>query len=387
MRVAFINFGSPSNMKGLMINVHERAIRLQGVEKEFEVDYYLLRFKDSNLFRKFRKTPNEAFEDETTIGNVTYKNIWINRTILSYLMVHKFKLNVVNAQREFKTATIILKNYDLVMSHGYESNFLAYQNFIFNNVPYISSWHGSDINLYPHRNSKIFSLVKNIIEKASVNQFVSKKLLEKSNLISTKGNKELLYTGPSDIFYRYDVSKRNKLNEELNSNNKIIIGFVGNLIHVKNIGILPMIMNGLKDSHLFELWIIGDGNLKDVLLSDLKEKNINFRFMGRQPSSEIVKLMNCMSFLVVPSLSEGLPRVTLEAISCGVHVLGSNVGGIPEVISPKNCFELDNDLHFNIINRIQEILDKSEPPLFLDEKFKWESALNKILNNINNLKK
>ena len=47
-------------------------------------------------------------------------------------------------------------------------------------------------------------------------------------------------------------------------------------------------------------------------------------------------LMNCVDVLVLPSLNEGLPLVCAEALKCGANVVGSDVGGIAEVIGHQN---------------------------------------------------
>ena len=55
-------------------------------------------------------------------------------------------------------------------------------------------------------------------------------------------------------------------------------------------------------------------------------------FLGHQSQTEVANWMRRASVLVVPSLSEGFPRVVLEGIAAGVPVVATNVGGIPELI-------------------------------------------------------
>jgi glycosyltransferase involved in cell wall biosynthesis len=47
-----------------------------------------------------------------------------------------------------------------------------------------------------------------------------------------------------------------------------------------------------------------------------------------------VKMLNACDLYVVPSRWEGFGMVVLEAWACGVPVIGTNVGGIPEIIEP-----------------------------------------------------
>jgi glycosyltransferase involved in cell wall biosynthesis len=75
-----------------------------------------------------------------------------------------------------------------------------------------------------------------------------------------------------------------------------------------------------------------------------------------------------------------MPRVTLEALACGVNVVGSNVGGIPESIGKENCFDLDDNFIDNISNRIIEILENNEKPKPLSPEFSWEYAIEKEVN-------
>ncbi|MCI0417313.1 glycosyltransferase family 4 protein, partial [bacterium] len=56
----------------------------------------------------------------------------------------------------------------------------------------------------------------------------------------------------------------------------------------------------------------------------------HFRFAGFR--FDAVRFMSAIDVLVQPSLSEGLPRAILEAMSLSKPVIGSGVGGIPEII-------------------------------------------------------
>lgn len=84
----------------------------------------------------------------------------------------------------------------------------------------------------------------------------------------------------------------------------------------------------------FNLVIIGDGPSKPDL--ELRAHNLQLEdrviFTGKLRPEEVKDIMKDCFVFVLPSLSEGLPRVLLEAMALGKPVIGSNVGGILNLI-------------------------------------------------------
>jgi glycosyltransferase involved in cell wall biosynthesis len=56
------------------------------------------------------------------------------------------------------------------------------------------------------------------------------------------------------------------------------------------------------------------------------------RFVGEMPQAELATWMHRAGVFVLPSISEGLGRVVIEAMATGTPVIGSHVGGIPEMV-------------------------------------------------------
>ncbi|MEK7603682.1 MAG: glycosyltransferase [Patescibacteria group bacterium] len=84
--------------------------------------------------------------------------------------------------------------------------------------------------------------------------------------------------------------------------------------------------------------IVGQGSLFASLNSEVKslklENNVIFHGWAKD-SREVAELMNKSKILVMPSYNEGGPRVVLEAMACGVPVLATPVGIVPDVIKDR----------------------------------------------------
>lgn len=78
--------------------------------------------------------------------------------------------------------------------------------------------------------------------------------------------------------------------------------------------------------------IVGDGSLKKELQANSYNLQANILFHGwAKDPSEIAELLNKSKILVMPSYNEGGPRVVVEALACGLPVLATEVGIVPDL--------------------------------------------------------
>ncbi|XRO76877.1 glycosyltransferase [Methanocaldococcus sp. 10A] len=115
-------------------------------------------------------------------------------------------------------------------------------------------------------------------------------------------------------------------------NDRKIILFVGSLTEKKGAHLIPKIANKLKD-YLFI--VIGDGPLRKIFS---KNEQNNVLYLGHLPISEVKHFYRAADILIVPSIwNEPFGRVVLEGAYNGCYVIGSNKGGIPEIIEWLKC--------------------------------------------------
>lgn len=128
----------------------------------------------------------------------------------------------------------------------------------------------------------------------------------------------------------YDPSQRN-------ANPQIVRCLaVGRLIPRKGfqflIRALPKILD--KVEHKFEIEIVGDGPYSEELTALAKNLNVNayIHFTGTVLYEELPQKYQEADIFILPSLSEGMPLVVLDAMGTGLPIIASRVEGIDELV-------------------------------------------------------
>lgn len=114
-----------------------------------------------------------------------------------------------------------------------------------------------------------------------------------------------------------------------------LVGYIGRLSEVKGVlNFVNTIPEILKERSEIKFLIGGDGELRDKVEEyiDTENLNNNVELTGWIPHDELPDHLNDLKLLIIPSYSEGLPNIMLEAMACGTPVLASPVGTIPDVI-------------------------------------------------------
>lgn len=110
---------------------------------------------------------------------------------------------------------------------------------------------------------------------------------------------------------------------------KGLVCFVGRLSPEKN---LPALIEALRGLPGARLRLIGGGAELERLREQARDSDVPAEFSGSVPNSQLPALLNRAELFVLPSLYEANPKSLLEAMACGLPVLGSDVDGIREII-------------------------------------------------------
>lgn len=205
-------------------------------------------------------------------------------------------------------------------------------------VPVVIKVHGSDVESLGvkglTRRTALWALIR-ARKVISVSSYLKEKLIEHG---VDRDKVAVVYNGvDSELFSMRDqVASRIELGLDLDR--KTIL-FVGNLKIDKGLFDLMEALTHEACRRLNpQLIIIGDGPLKHRLEQQIKARSLDdsVQMLGRKTPVEIAQWINAADCLCLPSHHEGVPNVILEALSCGVPVLATRVGGIPEVVNITN---------------------------------------------------
>lgn len=188
------------------------------------------------------------------------------------------------------------------------------------------------------------------------------------------------------------------LNNEIlpkNNKEKLNILWSGNLLALKNFGLLLQSLQKLPDIMNWELRVAGDGKMLNYWQKKVLNTKINNRikFLGKIDYSKMNELYNWADIFVFPSLREASGTVILEAMSHGVPVIAMNLNGAKNIID-KTCGilidvitpqQMVNDFTSAIIKLYEnpqlriEMGNKAHKKV--EENFLWEKR-GKLMNQI-----
>jgi glycosyltransferase involved in cell wall biosynthesis len=112
-----------------------------------------------------------------------------------------------------------------------------------------------------------------------------------------------------------------------------VLGVVARLDYIKgHTFLIQGIGEIIKKYPRLKCVLVGEGDYRSTIERQIRELGLTEHFELLGLRSDVSELLSALDIFILPSISEGLPNVILEAMACSVPVIASRVGGIPEVI-------------------------------------------------------
>jgi N-acetyl-alpha-D-glucosaminyl L-malate synthase BshA len=195
----------------------------------------------------------------------------------------------------------------------------------------VTTLHGTDITLIGQDRS-FYSITKFTIEASDGLTAVSK-YLEAKTYETFKINKKIEVIPNFVDTDRFNPEKVGCSRNFLANPDQKIIMHMSNYRPVKNASHVVEIFNIIQKQIPAKLILIGDGPDAGNVMNLARELGLSDRvvFLGNQ--DRVHQILPMADLFLLPSASESFGLAALEALSCGVPVVGSIVGGLPELIS------------------------------------------------------
>ena len=210
---------------------------------------------------------------------------------------------------------------------GYMAKQMLAQEGIF--IPMVTTLHGTDITLvgsHPFYKPAVTFSINNSDAVTSVSQSLKDDTLRLFNI------KKEIEVVPNFIdTKKYENLYSNCERELIASNNEKIITHISNIRKVKRVDDVIEIFYRIQKELPAKLVIVGDGPEKESLENLCKKKGIDEKVLFVGNSHEVDKILCFSDLFILPSEHESFGLVALEAMVCGVPVISSNAGGLPEV--------------------------------------------------------
>jgi len=306
-----------------------------------------------------------------------YKYISLEKRVIDYAFKRCRDMKAEAAIDAWVTGSI-----DIIHAHWVDPNgYLAVRTGKKHGIPVVVTAHGSDIHTNASKSRSSLKRTLFTLENASKVIFVSKALKRAAMDFGYSGKNSIVIPNGIDSKMIEQVSKDKSIRNPIGCERPSVVGFVGNLVPVKRADKLPMIFSKIREYENVQFVVLGDGDLRSSIENQCIDMGLEVNFVGRVAPDEVPDFMNLMDVMVLPSRNEGWPCVVLEAQACGVPVVGSDNGGIPEAIGEEGSVVPDGEnFEERFAKAVVEILKNPVDPQELRKRavqFDWSITVGK----------
>ena len=203
------------------------------------------------------------------------------------------------------------------------------------NVPAVGAAIGGDVNIVPYYSSSLFRHYNKLINRLNGVVANGQGLSDK---IFAECNRECaVLQGAVDLDVFQPARAKFEMREKLRFHpDAPVLLFAGNLIKNKGVyELLEAFAEARQAVPALQLKICGHGVERPGMEEKIKELRItdSAEMIGTVPPGEMHILMQASDIFVLPTYHEGLPNAVMEAMACGLPVIASAVGGLPDALN------------------------------------------------------
>lgn len=318
--------------KGILIIVPTFSPNTGGVETHMDDFLKVLDNAGYNVYVHTYSpitTPSVIWKSKETYGNVQIRRYrWFGKSLLHRIekkpLLDFLYITPYLLLRVFLFLLLKHNEIDILHAHGLNAAFIgSCLKKIFKKKLIVSMHAIYEIS----PNSKTTEFIRRILLKADSILTLSEASYKELLSFGIEKDKLSIYRYWLDLDTFRPLEHKENLRKELNLPNNFTVLFVGRLTEIKGIREL---VKAAYDIPQINFIFIGNGPLEDYL----RQKGGNVIFLGRINNKELYRYYNIADIFCIPSqYKEGYGRVAMESLACGVPVVGSNAGGLSELLN------------------------------------------------------
>lgn len=222
-------------------------------------------------------------------------------------------------------------------------------------------------------------VVKKLLNRASVVQSLGGQLTAviRQNITSSNTTILELGIGIEDDWIRQEITP---------TGTQRVVTFIGRYERRKGVEELYKAIKEYQNQQNFELHFIGP------IPGHLQLAASNFHYHGMlQETSKIQNILDQSDFLIVPSYSEGMPTVILEAMARGCAIIATDVGAVSEQVGASNGILMEKPTINGIRSALESVMQTSRTEIDemkkkslqkVSEQFRWSVIIRKLIDEL-----
>lgn len=315
-------------------------------------------------------TSNVPFRLDRVYPNLYYHEVEVNQ--YSVFKYPPYDLSLASKMAEIaKRQKLDLLHVHYAVPHAICA-YLAKQ-MVGEHLKIVTTLHGTDITVLGYDPS-LSEVIRFGIEQSDMVTAVSEDLVNQTKkLLKVEKDIETVYNFIDEREYYRKPSNTLRQQYHIEDDEKVIV-HVSNFRPVKRIQDVIHSFELIQKEVKSKLLLIGDGPELTIACRLVKELGLEGKVLFLGSQKHVAEILSISDLFLLLSEKESFGLVALEAMACEVPVIGTNVGGIPEVI-------VDNETGFIVeLGNIEMVAEKAILLLQDDEKHSMmsEMAANRV---------